>query len=54
MASITCNGSAIQLDTKVSRFDVTLNSPTGVYHPGDTLSGVVAVKVQEDIRVNGE
>ena len=51
--AITCNGSAIQLDTQVTRFDITLDNPLGIYRPGELLSGVVDVKVKEDTRVNG-
>ena len=40
--------------SKIIKFDVTLNNPTGIYHPGDVLSGTVSVKVREDIPCNGK
>lgn len=39
--------------SKVIKFDVNLSNPTGIYRPGDVLSGTVSIKVREDIHVNG-
>ena len=39
---------------KVAKFEVVLNNPTGIYHPGDTLTGQVELKVQEDIHIHGQ
>lgn len=36
------------------KFDVNLNNPTGIYHPGDTLSGQVIIKVKDEIPLYGK
>ena len=39
---------------KVLRFEVHLNNPTGIYHPGDVVSGQVSLKVAKDIPIYGK
>ena len=39
---------------KLRRFDVLLDNPTGIYSPGDVLSGQVIVSTAEEIPVHGE
>lgn len=39
---------------KLLRFEICLNNPTGIYHPGDTLQGHVILKVKEDIPLYGK
>ena len=40
--------------SKILKFDVTLNHPTGIYHPGDPLSGTINLKIRDDIPCYGK
>lgn len=41
------------MPTNVNRFDVTLDSPTGIYRPGETIVGHVVVHVTRQLQING-
>ena len=38
---------------KVTAFEITLTNPTGIYHPGDIVSGSLIVNLREDVKMNG-
>lgn len=40
-------------DPPLIDYDLILDNPTGIYHPGDQLSGRVVIKIQDDIPLYG-
>lgn len=35
-------------------YDLILDNPTAIYHPGDLVSGRVVLKLQDDIPLHGK
>ena len=39
---------------KVSKFDISLSKPNGIYHPGEIISGQVSITARRDIPIHGK
>ena len=40
--------------SKVTKFDITLGKPNGIYHPGEIVSGQVSITARRDIPIHGK